>query len=56
MNAAQTSFELGILYDKMNDTQSKKTHLNKSKEYFKNIGAMSKAESIEKMLEFNSVS
>ena len=56
MNAAQTSLELGVLYEKMNDTESQKTQLTKSKEYFKNIGSIGKAERIEKMLKSNSVS
>ena len=56
MNAAQTSFELGVLYDKMNDTESKKIHFTKAKEYFSNISAPAKADMIQKLLEFNSAS
>ena len=56
MNAAQTSFELGVLYEKMNDTDSQKTHLTKAKEYFSNISAPAKTEMIQKLLEFNSAS
>jgi tetratricopeptide (TPR) repeat protein len=53
LNVAETSFELGLLYEKMNDLQSKNTNLKRSQNYFKNIGASTKVEIIEKMLGFS---
>jgi adenylate cyclase len=54
MNEAETSFELGLLYDKMNDSHSKNSCLESSHKYFKNIGAIAKAERIEELLGFSS--
>jgi tetratricopeptide (TPR) repeat protein len=56
LNAAETSIELAVLYDKTNDSKSKMSHLTRSKEYFKDIGATGKVERIEQILEFNSAS
>ncbi|MFI5236884.1 MAG: tetratricopeptide repeat protein [Ignavibacteriales bacterium] len=54
MNAAETSLELGLLYEKMHDSSSKDSYLKSSCEYFKNIGANTKADWIEGMIAFNS--
>jgi hypothetical protein len=56
MNAAETSIELGLLYEKMNDTVSKNSYLKNSYEYFKNIGANAKVQRIEQMIAFNPAS
>jgi tetratricopeptide (TPR) repeat protein len=53
LNVAETSFELGLLYDKMDDLKSKNSSLKKSKEYFNYIGAKAKVEVIEDMLGFS---
>lgn len=53
LNIAETSFELGLLYEKMNDFQAKTSNLNKSKEYFNTIGATSKVAIIEELLGFS---
>lgn len=53
MNAAETSIELGLLYEKMNDSVSKNSYLKSSYEYFKNIGANAKVQRIEQMIAFN---
>jgi len=54
INAAETSIELGLLYEKMNDSISKNCYLEKSHEYFKNIDAHAKVRTIEEMLACNS--
>lgn len=56
LNAAETSFELGVLYEKMHDPKSKMSHLKRSKEYFTDIGASDKVKKIEQFLEINSAS
>ena len=53
MNIAETSFELGLLYDKIEDVKSKNSCLKKAEEYFKGIQANTKVETIEAMLAFN---
>jgi tetratricopeptide (TPR) repeat protein len=55
LNVAETSFELGLLYEKMNDADSKNSYLHISQEYYKNIEAKTKVDMIEEMLGFNSV-
>jgi adenylate cyclase len=54
MNIAETSFELGLLYEEMNDSRSKNSCLESSHKYFKNIGAIAKSKKIEELLGFNS--
>ena len=53
MNIAETSFELGLLYDKIEDLSSKNSCLKKAQDYFKGIQANTKVETIEAMLAFN---
>ena len=50
MNIAETSFELGILYQERNEVINRNTYLNNSLTYFKKINAKSKAKKIESML------
>lgn len=54
LNIAETSIELGLLYEKMNDADSKNSYLNKSQEYYKTIEATAKVDMIEQMLGFSS--
>jgi len=54
LNAAETSFELGVLYEMMHDPKSKISHLKRSKEYFTDIGASDKVKKIEQFLEISS--
>ena len=54
LNAAETSFELGVLYEKMHDQKSKMSHLERSKDYYTDIGASDKVKKIEQFLEISS--
>ncbi len=49
-NIAETYFELAILYDEMNKSESKNNYLKKSLDYFKQINAVDKVNTIENML------
>ena len=53
INVAETSFELGLLYDKMDHSKLKNNYLTKSKEYYKNIDSPVKVERIENILAFS---
>lgn len=53
MNAAETAFELGLLYEKMNDSQQKHSYLKKAKEYYKKIESLVNVERIDSMLAFS---
>jgi tetratricopeptide (TPR) repeat protein len=54
LNAAETSFELGVLYERMHDPKSKMSHLERSKDYYTDIGASDKVKKIEQFLEISS--
>ena len=49
-NIAEAYFELAILYDEMNKSESKNNYLKKSLDYFKQINAVDKVNTIENML------
>jgi hypothetical protein len=53
LNVAETSFELGLLYEKMKDADSKNIYLKRSRNYFRNIEANAKVDIIEELLEFS---
>jgi len=53
MNAAETAFELGLLYEKMNDAYQKNSYLTKAKDYYKKIESMVNVERIDAMLAFS---
>jgi len=53
LNVAETAFELGLLYEKMNDSQQKNSYLEKSKEYYKKIESLVNVERIDAMLAFS---
>jgi len=53
MNAAETAFELGLLYEKMNDANQKNSYLTKAKDYYKKIESMVNVERIDAMLAFS---
>jgi tetratricopeptide (TPR) repeat protein len=50
-NIAETSYELAVLYDKKNNTQSKISYLKSALSYFKQINAFNKIKKIEDMLD-----
>ena len=54
-NIAETSLELAILYDEMNKSESKNNYLKKSLDYFKQINAADKVNTIENMLALGTV-
>ena len=54
MNIAETLFELGLLYGKMNKPDSQNSYLRKSQDYYRNIEAFSKVKSIDALLGFSS--
>ncbi len=49
-NIAETSFELAVLYEEKNDSQSKNSYLTSALNYFKQINAFNKVKKIEDML------
>ena len=49
-NIAETSFELAVLYEEKNNSQSKNSYLTRALNYFKRINAYKKVEKIEDML------
>ena len=53
MNAAETAFELGLLYEKMNDANQKNSYLTKAKDYYKKIESLVNVERIDAMLAFS---
>ena len=53
MNAAETAFELGLLYEKMNDANQKNSYLKKAKDYYKKIESLVNVERIDAMLAFS---
>ncbi len=55
MNIAETSFELGLLYNQMNDSHSKDSYLKKSHKYYIQIEAFAKVKSIEALAGFSPV-
>ena len=50
MNIAEASFELALLYDEINDQESKNTYLRKALVYFTEIKSLNKVEEIENMI------
>ncbi|MCH7773610.1 MAG: tetratricopeptide repeat protein [Bacteroidetes bacterium] len=50
MNIAETSFELAVLYEEKNNSQSKESYLTSALNYFKQINAFKKVKKIEDML------
>ena len=54
LNLAETSFELGVLYEKMNDSPLKNSYLRKSKEYYNSIESPLNVKRIESILAFGS--
>ena len=50
-NIAETSYELAVLYDKKNNTQSKISYLKSALSYFKQINAFKEIKQIEDMLD-----
>ena len=49
-NIAETSFELAVLYEEKNNSQSKESYLTSALNYFKQINAFKKVKKIEDML------
>lgn len=49
-NIAETSFDLAVLYEEKNDSQSKNSYLTSALNYFKQINAFNKVKKIEDML------
>jgi tetratricopeptide (TPR) repeat protein len=49
-NIAETSYELAVLYEEINNSQSKKSYLTSALNYFKQINAFKKVKKIENML------
>jgi hypothetical protein len=49
-NIAETSFELAVLYDEKNNSQSKKSYLTSALNYFKQINAFKKVKKIKDMM------
>ncbi|MFB3057494.1 MAG: tetratricopeptide repeat protein, partial [Ignavibacteriaceae bacterium] len=49
-NIAETSFELAVLYEEKNNSQSKNSYLTSALNYFKQINASKKVKKIEDML------
>jgi hypothetical protein len=54
LNVAETSFELGLLYEKMNDSPLKNSYLKKSKEYYNNIESLVNVKRIDSILAYGS--
>ncbi|MCW8806038.1 MAG: hypothetical protein OQK56_06210, partial [Ignavibacteriaceae bacterium] len=54
LNVAETSFELGLLYEKMKDSPLKNSYLNKSKEYYNNIESFVNVNRIDSILAYGS--
>ncbi|MGE5796572.1 MAG: tetratricopeptide repeat protein [Ignavibacteria bacterium] len=52
MNIAETSLELALLYENMNNSNSRKLYLKSSLDYYKEINASSKIKKIEELLNF----
>lgn len=52
MNIAESAFELGLLYEKMNDANQKNCYLTKAKEYYNKIESPVNVERIDAMLAF----
>ena len=53
LNVAETAFELGLLYEKMNDSQQKNSYLEKAKEYYQKIESLVNVDRIDAMLAFS---
>ena len=54
-NIAETSYELAVLYDKKNNTESKISYLKSALNYFKQVNAFRKVKKIEDMLDLETV-
>jgi len=50
MNIAETSFELGVLYEEINNSISKKSYLESALNYYKQINASQKVKAVETKL------
>jgi hypothetical protein len=51
MNIAETSFELGMLYEELKNYESKHFYLKSSLNYYKEINASAKAKEIDEILQ-----
>ena len=49
-NVAETSFELGVLYDEIDNSKSKKSYLESALNYYKQINASQKVKEVETKL------
>ena len=47
LNAAETSIELGILYNNLNETNKSSEYFKKAKAYYKKQGSLKKVREIE---------
>jgi hypothetical protein len=52
MNIAETSLELAVLYEQINNSFSRKQYLQSSLDYYKEINASTKIKKIEELLNF----